>query len=253
MFSVFISYFLSLFIVFIQIFFLAGGFIVFSTNLHILSSVIISFVIYVFSFTYVIPAIVLSRIAPRGLEQQRHPVLFNTINQFYFVRNRPSPKVFASDMSPFIMIGGLAGSRYIVINSLLLKSLSAEEISKYLKLELLFNESFTAKIMGHVLIVLLFWRGIFSWLFNLCKGDAVFRYIFVVPRRLFNYLSNSYKSVFFRSHQDSDIRGIAQKVIYLENANINRVHFNVSSTTMWSISKNQESYMDERFHQSELL
>ncbi len=252
MFSVLISYFLSLFIVFIQVFFLAGGFIVFSTNLHILSSVVLASLIYVISFTYVIPGLVLSRFNPLEVRPEEHVDLFNRITTFQFKLNKGPLKVFESSSAPFIMIGSLLGSKYLLLNSVILNKLDDKEKSIYIDAEMSFNESFSAKILGHILIVFLFWRTIISIPFKLLRGEAVFRYMFVVPRRLFSYLSNSFKQSFFKE-KEYDIRGIAQKVIYLENGMINNVHFNVASTTMWSLNHTTSANMDERFHQSELL
>ncbi|MFG1482445.1 hypothetical protein ABMA79_13040 [Halobacteriovorax sp. HFRX-2_2] len=252
MFSVLISYLLSLFIVFIQVFFLAGGFIVFSTNLHISSSVTLATLIYVISFTYIIPSIVLSRLNPIRLDKKEHVAIFNKINGLHFRGNKGRLKFFESKNAPFFVMGSLLGSGYVIINSAVIESLSPSEMDKYLEAELSFNETINAKVLTHILIVLLFWRGIFNWVFKLARAEAVFRYMFAVPRRLFNRLSNSFKSYHFKKHESVDMRGVAQKVIYLENAKINDVHFNVASTTMWSILRSPDA-MDERFHQSELL
>ncbi|MFG1500318.1 hypothetical protein ABMA70_08930 [Halobacteriovorax sp. XZX-3] len=161
-------------------------------------------------------------------------------------------KFFESKNAPFFMMGSLLGSGYVIINSAIIKNLSPSEMDKYLEAELSFNETINAKILTHILVVLLFWRTIFNWVFKLARAEAVFRYMFVVPRRLFNRLSNSFKEYHFKKNESVDMRGVAQKVIYLENAMINVVHFNVASTTMWSILRTPDA-MDERFHQSELL
>ncbi len=255
MFSVFISYLLSFFIIFIQIFFITGFLVVFGPNLHILNNLAIAVLMYVISFTYIIPSIVISRFNLQKVSREERPRLYKKVSSFLFYRSRPTPQIYQGKDAPFFLQGTLLGSHFLILNSSLLERLTDVEMDRYLEAEMGFADTFNSKILGHLLAVLLFWRNIFNWLFNLLRAEAVFRYIFVVPRRLFNYISNSYKKQFFSNNENSqiDIRGIAQKVIYLENSRINKVHFNISSTTMWSLHYHKEHEMDQRFYQSELL
>lgn len=256
MFSVFISYLLSFFIIFIQIFFLSGGLVVFGPNLHLANNVVIAILFYVISFTYLIPPIVISRFELDEVSGTDKPKIFERISSFLFHNNKAIPKIYQSKQAPFYMQGKLLGSRYLILNSIILERLTDSEIDNYLEVELAFSDSFYSRVLTHLLYVLLFWRGIFNWIFKLFKAEAVFRFMFVVPRRLFNFISNSFKKQFFKNNEEVegvDIRGVAQKVIYLENSMINTVHFNISSTTMWSLHYHKDHTMDQRFYQSEIL